>query len=270
MSLTGSALVWCRMRPIKGHQIGNVGSLGIGVLGNVGPAMTKVCWLSMTLGLGALLVACRGSTSAPSGVGSSPVGAAASGRTFNVSGTVFEHTVIQKRPLAGLHVTVGFVNRMQVDVVSDANGHYEAAGFPDGISIFLRVSPEQGYRAPCPAPIVLLKSNTLLDLDVVSNDTLLASGVPASLPTPNNLPHVLGTVFEIASGSLSPVGGAEVSLLDGYSSTLSGPDGRYLVCLPWDNEIAPTLRAVKDGYQPNVQSVVLSTWNQRLDFELRQ
>jgi hypothetical protein len=99
-----------------------------------------------------------------------------------------------------LHFTVGFPNRVQVDVVSDANGRYEAAGFSDGISILLSVFPDQNHRAPSPVPIALLKSNTILDLHVVSQATLITSGLPASLPTPSSLPHVLGTVFEIASG----------------------------------------------------------------------
>jgi hypothetical protein len=226
--------------------------------------------------LGALVMACSKSTTGPTDV-RAPTGvvdASAPARTFSVSGTVFEHTVTNTRPLAGLHFTVGFPNRVQVDVVSDANGRYEAAGFPDGISILLSVFPDQDYRAPCPVPIALLKSNTLLDLHVVSQATLITAGLPASLPTPSNLPHVLGTVFEIASGPLRPAGGADVSLLgwDGYSSssTLSGPDGRYLVCLPWDNEIPPTLRATKQGYQANVESVVLLSWDQQLDFELRR
>jgi hypothetical protein len=165
---------------------------------------------------------------------------------------------------------------LPVDVISDANGRYEATGFPGRASINMTIPPEQGYRAPCPLALQLLSRNSILDLDVVSNVTLSTGGIPKSLPT--HFPTVSGTVSETASGGAIPVGGAAVDLFYGpisefgvMASTLADPSGRYLVCVPppGGNDQQFTLRAVKNGYQPVTQSIVIS-FDERLNFELRR
>jgi hypothetical protein len=87
---------------------------------------------------------------------------------------------------------------------------------------------------------VRLSGDTQLDLHVAVGATLSAFGLPASLPTPNHLPHSVGMVLQTLSCQVMPLPGAEVSLW--YASTLSGPDGRYLVCLPSDTNFRRSAR----------------------------
>jgi hypothetical protein len=252
--------------------------------------MTGGCWrstclVSTALGMAGLMAACGSPTaSAPSAtrpldISATPISVA----PFSVSGTVFEHTATETRPLAGLHFTVtgrtyylpaGPLAVMPVDVTSDANGRYEATGFPGRASIRMTVSPEQGYRAPCPLAIPLLGANSVLDLHVVSNASLSTGGIPASLPT--HFPTVSGMVSETVSGSVRPVGGAALDLLFDpeaesgvFASTLSDPTGRYVVCVPppGGNDQQFWVRALKNGYQPATQSLVIS-FDERLDFAL--
>ena len=155
-----------------------------------------------------LASACGGkspSPAAPSAPGAAPTPV---GPPFSVSGTIFEHTVTGRRPLAGFHFTVTgsgvSASPLTVDVTSDADGRYEATGFPSRAHITVS---HAGYRAPCPQYTVLvLNSNSILNLDVVSDATLASTGIPQSLPTHFPL-TISGTVSETVQAGGGAVGG---------------------------------------------------------------
>ncbi len=194
---------------------------------------------------------------------------------FSVSGTIVEHAVTGKRPLAGFHFTVigsgVTASPLTVDVTTDANGRYEATGFPRNAWITVSLT---GHRAPCPIYPSLLLSNSILNLDVVSDATLASTGIPDSLPT--HSPTISGTVSETASAGGSPIEGALLELSYGttpfdalvLASTLSDAAGRYFVCGQAIDELY-SLRVHKNGYQPATQAfgVLVSA---RVDLELRR
>jgi hypothetical protein len=226
-----------------------------------------------------LASACGGTNpSAPSAPGAAP---ATAGPPFSVSGTIFEHTVTGRRPLGGFQFTVtgsgGSGSPLTVDVTSDADGRYEATGFPGMTEITVSLA---GYRTPCPLHTVLvLNSNSILNLDVVSDATLASTGIPQSLPT--NFPlRVSGTVTETVTAGGGPVRGVALELFYGLptsesdralASTLSDAAGRYLVCVPppGGTDQMFSIHARKSGYQPATQSVQM-VGAERLDFELRR
>jgi hypothetical protein len=225
--------------------------------------------------------ACGGkspSPSAPSAPGAAPTPV---GPPFSVSGTIFEHAVTGRRPLAGFHFTVTgsgvSASPLTVDVTSDADGRYEATGFPSKAQITVS---HAGYRAPCPLYTVLvLNSNSILNLEVVSDATLASTGIPQSLPTHFPL-TISGTVSETVPAGGGPVGGVALELFYGLptsesdralASTLSDAAGRYLVCVPppGGTDQVFSIRARKNGYQPATQSIQVVA-AERLNFELRR
>ena len=227
-----------------------------------------------------LASACGGTSPSPSAP--SPATAPTpAGPPFSVSGTISEHTVTGRRPLAGFHFTVTgsgvSASPLTVEVTSDADGRYEATGFPSRAQITVS---HAGYRAPCPLYTVLvLNSNSILNLEVVSDATLASTGIPQSLPT--NFPLTIsGTVSETVPAGGGPVGGVALELFYGLpasesdralASTLSDAAGRYLVCVPppGGTDQMFSIRARKNGYQPATQLVQVGA-GERLDFELRR
>ena len=213
------------------------------------------------------------SPSAPSTLSAAPTPAVP---PFRLSGAVFEYTTTGRRPLAGFPFTVtgsgGSFSPLTVDVTSDANGRYEATGFPSGAFITVSLA---GYRAPCTLDTFWLSGNKILNLNVVSDATLASVGIPESFPT--HTPTVSGTISETVSAGGNPVGGALLELFFGptasefgvLASTLSDAAGRYLVCVPppGGNDQVFSIRARKNGYQPATQWVQIMG-NERLNIEI--
>jgi hypothetical protein len=219
-----------------------------------------------------LASACDGnsrSPSAPSTLSAAPPPADA---PFNVSGTIFEYTATGTQPLAGFHFTVTAsgttFSPLTVDVTSDANGRYEATGFPSRAFITVSLA---GYRAPCTLDTFRLSGNKILNLNVVSDATLASAGIPESLPTilrPFRARSPAGARRRrTARAVLRP---DDLGVRRSREHTV-GCAGRYLVCVPppGGSDQVFSIRARKNGYQPATQWVQIVS-NERLNIELRR
>ena len=93
---------------------------------------------------------------------------------------------------------------------------------------------KEGYSQPCRAAVDL-KSDSVVDVYVVSNALLEKSGIPPSYPVVQ--PTLAGRVVERTLSGLAPIAGAQVivnfgALLGWAPSTRTVTDvtGRYLLC----------------------------------------
>jgi hypothetical protein len=102
---------------------------------------------------------------------------------------------------------------------------------PEKLKVFI---DKEGYSQPCRAAVDL-KSDSVVDVYVVSNALLEKSGIPPSYPVVQ--PTLAGRVVERTSSGLTPIAGARVvvdfgALLGWAPSTRTVTDatGRYLLC----------------------------------------
>ena len=151
---------------------------------------------------------------------------------FTLSGVVYESTADGVRPLAGVPLDVSVeYQQWPPKVTSDNEGGY---------AVILRrgqfkvVAEKAGFVQPCRANIDL-QQNSALDIFLVSNELLAKRGIPSSLPIIE--PTISGLVFELTASGVKPVAGALV-VIDftaglgwaASATTVSGPDGRFLLC----------------------------------------
>lgn len=154
-----------------------------------------------------------------------------------ISGTVYEHGPFGQRPLANIPLDVSSRWTYFIPmVVTDANGRYSARGH-EQTEYKARVDA-QGYYQPCYAGTFLRSLEVTLDAHVVSGDTLVSSGMPATLPLID--PVISGQVFERTNQGNRPISGASVIVDFADYDTIPGPapfittltdrQGRYTVC----------------------------------------
>ena len=151
--------------------------------------------------------------------------------TVAVSGTVYDHSVSPPMPLAGLPLLILGSERIQL--TTDADGRYEIESMPGGF-IYVRPLESSGYHAPCPPGSVIPVTNAILNVHVASSSTLASSGMPVSIPL--SAIRASGRVFDANDRARAPIAGALIEF-DAFgdrtvimASTVSGLDGRYLVC----------------------------------------
>jgi hypothetical protein len=151
---------------------------------------------------------------------------------FTLSGVVYESTADGVRPLAGVPLDVSVeYQQWPPKVISDNQGRYSVVL---GKGQFKVAAQKEGFVQPCRANIDL-KQSRVLDIFLVSIDLLAIRGMPLSLPIIE--PTLIGLVFERTANGVQPVAGARV-LIDfsgGFglavsANTVSGPDGRFLLC----------------------------------------
>ena len=99
---------------------------------------------------------------------------------------------------------------------------------------FKVVAEKSGFVQPCRANVDL-QHDTARDIFLVSNELLAKHGIPSSLPIIE--PTISGLVFERTASGVRPVAGAGVGIdfTAGFgwaasAFTVSGPDGRFLLC----------------------------------------
>ena len=126
---------------------------------------------------------------------------------FTLTGTVYESTRDGRRPLAGIPLDISVdYQSWPPRATTDAEGRYR---FSASSSEKLNVRAEkEGYSQPCRSAVALIE-DSVVDVYMVADATLLANGVPASMPVIQ--PTLRGTVFERATGSIRPVQGAKVT-----------------------------------------------------------
>lgn len=175
---------------------------------------------------------------------------------FNLSGTVLETTQFGTRPVDGVSLFVRVSNLKSFghfgSTMSDAQGKYSVSNVPQG-TVYLEAS-WNGYLQPCFASMDL-RSDAVLDIEVISEATLLSLGL-SSLRI-MNAPTVSGLVSEAASGR--PVAGAKLQVWVGDwlygASTSTDASGRYLVCrVP--REWPLNVYTGKDGYHQHIAEVM--------------
>lgn len=177
--------------------------------------------------------------------------------SFNLSGAVLETTPAGSRPAGSLPLWV----RVQTttswghfgSTSSDEQGRYSVSNLPRG-TVFLEAA-WSSYRQPCFASIEL-RSDAVLDVEVISEATLLSSG-PSSLRTISGR-MVSGVVFERTPNGDRPVAGASLQAWVGDwlygASTSTDTSGRYLLCrVPRDLPVS--LYTDKAGYAQHTSEV---------------
>jgi hypothetical protein len=188
---------------------------------------------------------------------------------FRISGQVLAHSPGGIGPAAGVHLRVeGRVPpdpAVTVDVVTDSNGRYEAAGFPAKAYVKVHATDDQ-YRMPCPPGVIgALQDNQILNLNVVPTAVLTTSGLPKSVPT--NWPGVTGMVVESGTDGNHAAAAAAVDLFyaridaaNFVSSTLTDATGHYAMCVPppGGNDQLFWVRATKPGFMTADESVVIT------------
>jgi hypothetical protein len=171
-----------------------------------------------------------------------------------VRGEVIEFLAVfpDQRPLAGVPLRV-FGGGTVVEVTSRADGSFEAH-VPD-TAPFVRVAASgTQYFSPCPSrrSAQSVRVDGPLIVHVVSGATLL-SGASFSYPIDwggGNQQFGIHGQVRTAEG-LEPVSGANVSLqgseLHAKASTLTGSNGRYVLCGDWGT--GEVVEARKEGYK---------------------
>lgn len=237
-------------------------------------AHVSICFL-----LFAFLGACNASrmpAASPSSV-TAPSSVALNG--FTVSGVAYEHTDAAIHPLAGLPLRVsGYRDKLTpvtVDVVTDSAGGYEVAGMEREF-VQVTVRPQDTYLSPCSLRLWLWNDDPK-NVHVVSKASLLATGIPGSLPPLSKVDGYGGTavvsgyVMERTREGLRPVPEASVEHLygDGTSGdptgfTVTNAAGYYVLC-GYDDDYGQAVRVHKNGYGTSIRSIGPS-W--KVDFEL--
>ena len=158
-----------------------------------------------------------------------------------LSGVVYEVTAAGRQPLAGVGIDVSPEDHSFLPAATtDADGHYKVSSSEfhnapgAGAGNLKVIATKAGYSQPCRAPI----SNSaggVLDLYVVSDQTLATTGLPPSMPIAQ--PTLSGVVFEQTPEGPRAFPGAWVTA--DFSSglgwapsatTRSDAGGRYLLC----------------------------------------
>ena len=162
-----------------------------------------------------------------------PFGPTAPTETSTLRGTVWVHGAGGAAPATSGSV-YGWVERPTSGystgrVPIQVDGRYEFQIPADATRVFV-----QGPRfQPC-STMVIPGTAINADVHVVSDPGMLNGNLPESLRS--HLPTLTGTVYELTTSGPRPLANAWVTLdsLGGLGNliadTLSGPDGRYLLC----------------------------------------
>jgi hypothetical protein len=196
----------------------------------------------------------------------------------DVYGVAYEHTAAERRPLAGLQLLVSGYRPgndfVTLNVVTDSAGRYDVAGLRREY-LLVSVKPQDAYFSPCSIRMWLWGDGPQ-NVHVVPRESLLANGLPQSMPLGSLYPGVFvfvmsGTITERTAAGAQPVREALVEHLygDGHSGDPTGfilttADGRYTLCGYWD-DYGQSLRVSKKGYLTAIQSIG-PRWD--IDFEL--
>lgn len=172
--------------------------------------------------------------------------------TPGVSGTVWVHTAEGVKPFANQKLDAWIETDRGGYAVPyipiDAAGRYRLS-VPDGASR-VRIKVAGAYQ-PC-AVTLTPQGDLTHDIHVVTDPLQLGARLPAELASVQ--PALAGTVYEITGEGRQPLKDVRLELDGLYglglpiASTLTGPDGRYVLCgmpqLP-----GLYLYAIKEGYQ---------------------
>jgi hypothetical protein len=158
---------------------------------------------------------------------------------------------------------------------TDADGHYEvsgAGGAPGDLTGNLKVIAEKaGYNQPCRAPIASA-TNGVLDIYLVSDETLSTTGMPSTMPILQ--PTLSGLVFERTSEGARPIPAAFLVGNfngDGWApsaTTRSDATGRYMLC-GVSGRYGFVLLALSSGYA-RVEMLVDVGRTSSFDIELKR
>ena len=197
--------------------------------------MSPAVLRSMLLAAGVFTFACEDRTPVAPSRSLAPVSQVlpAPSDPFTLTGTLYESTPDGRRPLAGIPLDISVdYQSWPPRTTTDAEGRYSFSG-SSSEKLHVRVEKE-GYSQPCRSAVALL-ADVVLDIYVVAEATLLANGVPASMPVVQ--PTLSGTVFERAAGGVRPLQGVRVtgdfSAGLGWApnaTTITDAAGRYLLC----------------------------------------
>lgn len=202
-----------------------------------------------------------------------------SGPGTAVVGTVFLHTTSGPKRAANvplefdwLRVDGAHIHPVVGQVVTDVDGRYRVEGLNSkhqGHIVFR--PPDLQYVIPCDARIGLERDG-VLDVHIVSTETLLTTGLPASLPRIGF--SMSGTVTERTADGLRPVSNAVVTTAYAWATwwdeytpfTTTDVNGRYVLCGFYER--LSSISAWKPGYSTDSEIFDASPHPDVIDFEL--
>ena len=198
-----------------------------------------------------LATACGDSRSTPVAPSDSPNGSTSvPSALVGLSGTVYEYTPTGRRPLPNVPLDISVeYQAWPPQLTSDAEGRY---GIFKGPMSALKVRAEApGYSQPCRAGAIL-NGDTTLDVHLVSDTILTASGAPPSMPVAER--QISGRVFERTPAGTQPISGTRVTgdFSAGFgwapsATTLTDSTGSYLLC-GLEGDLGVELNVSKTGY----------------------
>ena len=190
---------------------------------------------------------------------SAPVAPSAPPALVGLSGTVYEYTPTGRRllPNVPLDISVEYQS-WPPQLTSDAEGRYGILKRPGSALKVRAESP--GYSQPCRAGTIL-NGDTTVDVHLVSDTILIATGTPDSMPVAQR--QISGHVYERTPSGTQPVSGARIvgDFSAGFgwapsATTLTDATGNYLLC-GLEGDLGVELTAFKDGYAGAAVSINL-------------
>ena len=192
--------------------------------------------------------------------------------SFTLSGTVYEHTPTGARPLADVPLDISVeYQSWPPKLRTDADGRYSYPGATGALKVKADL---EGYSQPCRAGAVIDR-DTMLDVHVVSNAVLSASGIPPSMPVVDA--RITGRVMErTPDGRVVWIPGASVigdfTGGNGWApsaTTVSDASGMFILCgVSNASGLGLVLYVSKPGYESAEQGVDYTLARTNYDVEL--
>ena len=187
-----------------------------------------------------------------------------------LSGTVYEHGAFGRRVLPNVVLDISGLNdRPDLQWRSDASGQYRVSAISG--SEMRVVADAPGYYQQCMAS-VRLTGDTTLDVHLVRDTTLAASGIPSSMPIAET--RVFGRVFGRTPRGPRHMRATEVIAIVGVelgdyvvrvASTVTDSAGRFVMCGARPGVIFE-VDGAKEGFESDTRNYEDGTTS--YDFEL--
>jgi hypothetical protein len=191
----------------------------------------------------------------------------------NVSGTVWIHDAAGVRPYTGAGVSVWFQTSRQggglPTAVADSNGVYVLRA---EVGSLLRMNVLGSAYQPCAATVEVIGDVTR-DVHTVSDREQLGGRLPQQLLSQS--PTLSGVVFELTSEARNVLSDARLDLVTadggeiGMATTLTGSDGRYVLC-GLERDSSAYLYVSKSGYPQFGTAVALTGNATTFDIQLQR